>query len=165
MKKENQLDTFEFEQIARMIVDARNRAFYKVNEELVLLYFNVGKIIADRVSKGNWGDKTVDELTKYIESKLPKMKGFNRRGLFRMKQFYETYSTPELVSTLVTLIQVIDNKKSKLVSTPLSLIDKSDKIILKLLSQIQWSSHLHILTKTKSSEEKLFYIQKKCFSK
>lgn len=57
-----------------MIVDARKRAFYKVNEELVLLYFNVGKILAEKVSQGNWGDKTVDELAKYIETKLPEMK-------------------------------------------------------------------------------------------
>src|ERR1035437_3438624 len=164
MKGEIQPSQLDFERIAHLIEEARNRAFYKVNEELVLLYFNVGKIVSERVSLGNWGDKTVEELARFIEIKYPEMKGFNRRGLFRMKQFYETYSAPEIVSTLVTLLQSTENKENKLVSTPLTLIEtlekKSENLILKLLSQLQWSSHLHILSKTKTSEEKLFYIQK-----
>lgn len=175
MKIENQLDTLEFEQIARMILDARNRAFYKVNEELVLLYFNVGKILAEKVSKGNWGDKTVDELAKYIESKLPEMRGFNRRGLFRMKQFYETYSTPELVSTLltqseskiivspvVTQLQLSDIKDNVIVSPVVTLLQTEEKLLNKfvsgLLTKISWTNHLLILSKTKSLEEKLFYL-------
>lgn len=175
MKKENQLDTLEFEQIARMIVDARNRAFYKVNEELVLLYFNVGKILAEKVSQGNWGDKTVDELAKYIESKLPEMRGFNRRGLFRMKQFYETYSTSELLTTLlsqseskilvspvVTQLQLSDIKDNVIVSPLVTLLHTEEKLLNKfvsgLLAQISWTNHLLILSKTKSLEEKLFYL-------
>jgi len=166
MKKDNQLDTIDFEQIARMIVDARNRAFYKVNEELVLLYFNVGKILSEKVSQGNWGDKTVDELAKYIESKLPEMKGFNRRGLFRMKQFYETYSNPELVSTMLTLIE--NPNQNKIVSpvvTQIQLPKIEDDIIvsalptlLKILSKVTWTNHLEIISQTKSPEEKLFYL-------
>ena len=34
----------------------------------------------------------------------PEVKGFNRRGLYRMKQFYETYKDKEFVSTLLTQI-------------------------------------------------------------
>ena len=182
MKKENQLDTLDFEQIARMIVDARNRAFYKVNEELVLLYFNVGKILAEKVSQGNWGDKTVDELAKYIELKLPEMKGFNRRGLFRMKQFYETYSASELVSTLLTLIenpnenkivspvvtqiQLPKNEYDIIVSAMPTLIIENAKTeivsalptLLKILSKVTWTNHLEIISQTKSPEEKLFYL-------
>jgi predicted nuclease of restriction endonuclease-like (RecB) superfamily len=178
MKKENQLDSIDFEQIARMIVDARNRAFYKVNEELVLLYFNVGKILAEKVSQGNWGDKTVDELAKYIETKLPEMRGFNRRGLFRMKQFYETYSNPELVSTLltlienpnqnkivspvVTLLQQSNNKDNIIVSPLVTLLQTEEQLLNKfvsgLLAQVSWTNHLLIMSKAKSLEEKLFYL-------
>lgn len=34
----------------------------------------------------------------------PGVKGFNRRGLYRMKQFYETYKDDEFVTPLVTQI-------------------------------------------------------------
>ena len=82
---------FEFEEIVRLIEESRNRAFQKVNEELVLLYFTVGKTVSVRVSEGVWGDKTVDELSAYILNRFPGLSGFTRRGLYRMKQFYETY--------------------------------------------------------------------------
>jgi len=40
----------EFEEVIHLIAEARNRAFHKVNEELVLLYFKVGNIVAGKVS-------------------------------------------------------------------------------------------------------------------
>lgn len=68
-------------------------------------YFNVGRIVSEKVAEGTWGDNTVDELASYIESKYPGLKGFNRRGLYRMKQYFETYSNPEFVSTLATQLE------------------------------------------------------------
>ena len=49
----------EFEQVVILIEEARNRAFSKVNAELVLLYFNVGNIVSDKVAAGVWGENTV----------------------------------------------------------------------------------------------------------
>lgn len=43
-------------------------------------------------------------VTAYIAKTNPGVKGFNRRGLYRMKQFYETYRDDEFVSPLVTQI-------------------------------------------------------------
>lgn len=82
----------EFEEIALLIEESRNRAFQKVNQELVLLYFNVGKTVSERVLKGVWGEKTVEELSSFILNKFPRLGGFTRRGLYRMKQFYENFS-------------------------------------------------------------------------
>jgi len=109
-----------------------------------LLYFKVGKIVSEKVDDGNWGENTVEELANYIAKNLPGMQGFNRRGLYRMKQFYETYTHPPFVTTVLAHLQIDKNAVSKFVTT--------------LLSQIQWSAHLHILNKTKSADEKLFYI-------
>ncbi|MEP7323720.1 MAG: PDDEXK nuclease domain-containing protein [Saprospiraceae bacterium] len=135
----------EFEQIVILIEEARNRAFQKVNEELVLLYFKVGNIVSTKVSRGTWGDSSVDELAFYIESKYPGLKGFNRRGLYRMKQFFETYSDPKFVLMLASQLQKPEGDTIQIVST--------------LLAQLHWSSHLHIISKTKTVEEKIFYLQ------
>ncbi|CAN5676087.1 hypothetical protein BH10BAC2_BH10BAC2_02660 [soil metagenome] len=109
----------EFEQVAILIEEARNRAFKKVNEELVALYFKVGSIVAAKVAAGAWGDSTVDELASYIASKYPGLKGFNRRGLYRMKQFFETYTAPEFVSPLATQLEAwfAGNKENEGVGT------------------------------------------------
>jgi predicted nuclease of restriction endonuclease-like (RecB) superfamily len=92
MGKLNRANKPEFENILRLINEARNRAFNKVNTELVMLYFSVGDIVSAKVTAGAWGDSIVDELATFIETKIPGLKAFNRRGLYRMKQFYETYN-------------------------------------------------------------------------
>lgn len=37
-----------------------------------------------------------------IQTAFPGIKGFNRRGLYRMKKFYETYADDEFVTTLLS---------------------------------------------------------------
>lgn len=143
--KTNLIHNKEFEQILSLVQNARNRIFSKANTELILLYFNVGKIVSEKVNNGNWGDNTVQELADFIAAKQPELNGFNRRGLYRMKQYYETYTNPQFVSTASTLLQTTENETTEFVTT--------------LLTQIQWSAHLHILSKTKTTEEKIFYLK------
>ncbi len=66
------------------------------------------------------------DVGEYISTAAPTIKGFNRRGLYRMKQFYETYRDDEFVSALLT--------------------------------QISWTNHLLIMSKSKSKEERDFYV-------
>jgi predicted nuclease of restriction endonuclease-like (RecB) superfamily len=49
-----------------------------------------------------WGEGVVDELARYIERRFPNLRGFTRRNLFRMRQFYDTYRDDEKVSALLT---------------------------------------------------------------
>ncbi|MET4080682.1 putative nuclease of restriction endonuclease-like (RecB) superfamily [Pedobacter sp. UYP30] len=152
----NTLGNLDFDNILALIISARTRVYAKANAELVLLYFNVGKIVSEKVDAGSWGEATVKELALYIAEKQPLLKGFNRRGLYRMKQFYEANNNPELgillenthkkqiVSAVLTQLQNTDNELNKFVSA--------------VLTQINWTNHLLILSKTKSAEEKLFYI-------
>ena len=44
-----------------------------------------------------------------MKREYPSLKGFNRRGIYRMKQFYETYKDFEFVSTLLTQISWNNN--------------------------------------------------------
>lgn len=144
MKNVNTGNHTEFTAILQMIEDARKTAYAKVNEQLVLLYFNTGNIISQKVQLGNWGDNTINELAGHIEARFPGLKGFNRRGLYRMKQFYEAYSCEEFVASLMSQIQPTENEQITFVTA--------------LLTQIAWTHHLLILSKTKTPAEKLFYI-------
>lgn len=162
----------DFEQIILLITEARNRVYSKANAELVMLYFNIGKVVSEKVTAGNWGDGTVNDLADYIAEKQPALKGFNRRGLYRMKQFYEVYSNEEIVSTVLT--QLKDENKSNVspVVTQIEVESNNQKVspvvtqlentvftfCSRILSKINWTHHLLILSKTKSIEEKLFYL-------
>lgn len=163
LKKNNS----EFEVIASLIEEARNRAFHKVNEELVFLYFKVGGIVSSKVAEGVWGDNTVAELAEYLQTINSGFSGFTRRGLYRMKQFYEVYSSPDFVSPIAIQLeayfdntetntkvsalptQIINTKsKQKKVSAMRSQNSDStlDKLLSLLLTKISWTNHRLILS-------------------
>ena len=116
----------DFRHIVDLIAQAQNRAYQAVNKELVNLYWEVGKYVSEKVEKGKWGDGIVKQLSEYILSQFPNLKGFTKRELYRMKQFYETYNGFAKVSAVLT--------------------------------QLNWTNHLTIMSKCKSDEEKHFYL-------
>ena len=91
-----------FEDIVYVIEQARENAYRKVNEELILMYQRVGQVLSEKSKSASYGDSYIDSLAEYIQTRFPGIKGFNRRGLYRMKQFYELYAGNEKVSPLVT---------------------------------------------------------------
>ncbi len=102
MKHNSNFPVRDFNRIVEMIKVAQIRAYAKVNEELINLYFNVGKFVSEKVQAAEWGTGVVDQLAQFIKENHPEIKGFTRRGLYRMKQFYETYKDSEFVSALRT---------------------------------------------------------------
>lgn len=91
-----------FEEIVRIVENAKDRAYRKVNEELVLMYQEIGKYISEKTKEASYGSGFVDNVAEFFSTNYPELKGFNRRGLYRMKQFYELYKDDEKVSTLLT---------------------------------------------------------------
>lgn len=94
----------KFAEIISIIDNAKVRALKAVNAELITMYYEVGKYLSDLCSKSKFGDKVINDVEMYICENNPTIKGFNRRGLYRMKQFYELYKDDELVTPLVTQI-------------------------------------------------------------
>lgn len=93
-----------FDEIVRMIDAARERAWRAVNSELVSLYWEIGKWLSARRAKAEWGDKVVASAAEYLASRRPDLKGYNKRTLYRMLEFYETYKDDQFVTPLVTQI-------------------------------------------------------------
>ena len=98
-----------FEEIVKMIETRRNNAYRKINEELISLYWDFGKYISEKVNDANWGDKIIDKLVDFMKREYLTMKGFTRAGIYRMKQFYETYKDNEIVAPLVRQISWTHN--------------------------------------------------------
>ena len=90
--------------IIAMIEKARENTLANINTELIKLYWNVGEYLSNEKARSSWGDSFIDSLADNIRENYPEIKGFNRRGLYRMLQFYETYKNNENVSPLVTQI-------------------------------------------------------------
>ncbi len=96
------INKFGYDEVVEIIKSARERAFRKVNEELILMYRDIGKYISERSYNVSYGEKFVDGLADFFAQNYPELKGFTRRGLYRMRQFYELYKDDEKVSTVLT---------------------------------------------------------------
>ncbi|WP_082678574.1 PDDEXK nuclease domain-containing protein [Chlorobium limicola] len=116
-----------FDEVARLIQSARERALQAVNTELIDLYWKIGGILDRRIAEDGWGKGTVVSLSEYIQSRQPGIRGFSPQNLWRMLQFFQAWCNHEKLSTL--------------------------------LRQLPWSAHLHILVKTRLSEEREFYLK------
>jgi len=108
-RREYSMENNIFEEIVKMIETRRNNAYRKINEELISLYWDFGKYISEKVNDANWGDKIIDKLVDFMKREYLTMKGFTRAGIYRMKQFYETYKDNEIVVPLVRQISWTHN--------------------------------------------------------
>ncbi len=81
----------EFDEVLALIESARQRAYQAVNTELVGLYWQLGEYISNKIESAQWGDGVVDELAATIARQYPGLRGYTRRNLFRMRQFFDAY--------------------------------------------------------------------------
>jgi len=72
-----------------------------VNTQLIDLYWKVGGYISRKIKADGWGKGTVKELSIYIQRRQPGIRGFSPQNLWRMRQFFDTYSGHPKLSTLL----------------------------------------------------------------
>lgn len=65
---------------------------YSKERYRVITYFEIGKLLSE--AGGKYGDSIIDEYSKKLVIEVGKK--YNRRTLFRMKQFYNTFSSEKV---------------------------------------------------------------------
>lgn len=128
-------DNNAFTPIVELIRTRRQNALQAINTELVSLYWEVGKILNEKTNSAGWGKKTIEALANHLHETQPDLKGFNRRGLYRMKQFYETYPG-EIVSALLTQLSWTNN----LLIMSQSKSQEERHFYLEMAAREKWSS-------------------------
>ena len=104
-----QVDDKTISTLLDVIKTHRENAYRKINEELVTMYWEIGKYLSEKVASEKWGSKVIESIAKEINVAYPTLKGFDKRGLFRMMQFYEIYRDNVIVSPLVRQISWTNN--------------------------------------------------------
>ena len=100
----------QFQEVRYLINKAKNKAFSSVNVELINLYWTIGGYINEKIDKLEWGNGVVSKLADFLKSTEPDIKGFSAQNLWRMRQFYNTYSKNKKLSPLVKEISRTNNK-------------------------------------------------------
>ena len=72
---------------------------YSKERYKVITYFEIGKLLTE--AGGKYGDNIIDEYSKKLVAEVGKK--YNRRTLFRMKQFYNVFSNKKVTTMLTQL--------------------------------------------------------------
>ena len=90
------------EQVKQKVQAAQFRAALSVNRQLILLYWELGEMIAEKQEKSEWGKAVLDALALDLKNEFPQLSGFSRSNLAYMGQFYRFYhKADEFVQQLV----------------------------------------------------------------
>ena len=163
----------QFGEIIDIILQHKSNASRAVNEELLLTAWYVGGYVSTKLKSKEWGSKVVSQLSEYIRSQHPDIKGYSKRNIYNMVMFYDEYSSETFIATIrqylntefvqpkTAQIEASDQKQE----VPVIVQPKTAQFVQptveqmpKILELTTLTNHIEILCRCKSDEERLFYI-------
>jgi len=130
------------------ILSTRNKVIENTNNELINLYFRLGKIISEN---SKYGSNFIQNMSISLKLEFPNLKGFSSRNLRNMKLFYEEYKEDEIWQQTVAklpwghnmlLIEKVKNKKVRKIYALATVENNWSRNILAI--QIDTQYHMRI---------------------
>lgn len=129
-------DNFEYKnwltELKSKIRSVQIKAAVAVNFALIEFYWELGKMISEKQTQ--WGTQFLEKLSSDLKSEFPEMQGFSTRNLKYIKQFYQFYTNGQIGQQAVS------------------------QFGQQLVAQIPWGHNILIISKSKSINEAIFYI-------
>ena len=138
--------------IKSKIQTSQIKAAIKVNEELLRLYWDLGAMIVEKQKDSLWGDGLLAQISKDLKKDFPSMKGFSHTNIKYMRNWYLFFikGQPEVAQSEDTIDpQLVDDLEKRF--RP-QLVDE--------IFRIPWGHNREIITKCKTLDEALFYVNK-----
>ncbi len=149
--------------IKQAILESRYRAARHVNKEVLALNYGIGRFISINSRSAKWGSNAIAVISSLLRQELPGVKGYSEASIKMMRTFYEEwrclFENRQLpiddLGNQLMLSHINDKIEIRqLVTDELSASD------LACFLNVGFTNHYVILTKTKSKEERLFYIRR-----
>lgn len=161
----------QFEFINSLIERHRSAAVTAVNTEALQMNWEIGQYISLQLSTARWGTNVVGELADYLKLQNPKRRGFGKRHLYNMVKFYETYSSDSfrmvisdlrlseyVQSAIAQIDSPLKSDKYPIVQLPIAQLEDGMTPLPKILSIIPFTSHIEIMNRCRSDDERIFYM-------
>ncbi len=143
------------------------KAAIKVNSELLLFNWQLGRDLVMRKVEEKWGSGIVEQLSLDLKNEFPDIKGFSTTNLWYMKKWYTFYAGGDaeklqrLVGEIEAQISIIQPRMEQIGKNISE--EKLQQVIGELpfpdfFAYVPWGHHIDIITKCNSIEEALFYI-------
>ena len=165
----------QFGEVVDIILQHKSRASKAVNEELLLTAWHVGGYVSAKLKSEEWGSKVVSQLSEYIRSQRPDIKGYGRSSIYNMVMFYEEYSSETFALTVERYLNsefvqprigqietpsIVPSAEANIIvqATSAQIVQPLAGQMPKILELTTFTNHTEILCRCKSNEERLFYI-------
>ena len=163
----------QFGEVINIILQHKGRASRAVNNELLLTAWHVGGYVSAKLKSEEWGSKVVTQLSEYIRSQRPDIKGYSRRSIYNMVMFYDEYSSETFNATVEKYLnsEIVQPRTAQIeTSQPTQeatvivqpetaqIIQLPSIQMPKILELTTLTNHVEILSRCKSTEERMFYI-------
>ena len=96
-------------EIKKRIQTERLRVFMAANAAMVILYWDIGRLILERQAHEGWGAKVIDRLSADLRETFPDMQGLSSRNLKYTRAFAATWDDPEIGQEVLAQITWYDN--------------------------------------------------------
>ena len=163
----------QFGEVIDIILQHKSRASRAVNNELLFTAWHVGSYVSAKLKSEEWGSKVVTQLSEYIRSRRPDIKGYSRRSIYNMVMFYDEYSSESFGATVEKYLNS-EFVQPKTAQIEASLPKQWEAVIVqprtaqfvpaasvqmpKILELTTLTNHTEILCRCKNNEERMFYI-------
>lgn len=163
----------QFGEVLDIILQHQSRATAAVNEELLLTAWHVGGYVSAKLKSEEWGSKVVTQLSEYIRTQRPDIKGYSRRNIYNMVTFYDAYSSEAFLATIGKYLnsEFVQPRTAQIESSnhtqemavivqpeTAQIVQPSIGQMPKVLGLTTLTNHTVILSQCKSNEERMFYI-------
>lgn len=96
-------------EIKGLIQQERLRVVLAANSAMVLLYWDIGRMILERQERAGWGARIIDRLSEDLREAYPDMKGLSPRNLKYMRAFAAAWPEREFVQRAAAQIPWFHN--------------------------------------------------------
>ena len=146
---------------------AQVKAAIKVNAEKLLFNWQLGRDLVQKKAEERWGTGVVEQVSLDLKREFPEAEGFSTSNLWYMKKWYLFYTNQKSIEKLQRgigeLQSSVNQKYLKLQRSVAELgevtsLNEGEEFPLPF-ALVPWGQHIEIITRSKSLEEALFYLQ------
>lgn len=139
--------------IKKAIELSRLRAARAGNSELLSLYYGIGRYVSANTRNGTWGSDAIGQISKQLQEQLPGLRGFSETNIKYMRLFYENWCPVVNRQPAADDLEIDGKMLLMEIRQPIA-----DELDWKEFLSLSFTHHIEILTKTKTIEERQFYI-------
>lgn len=141
-------------ELKQKVRTAQLKAAVAVNTELIMLYWELGKMITEKQTA--WGSKFLEQLSRDLRTEFPDMQGFSERNLKYCRQFYQFYFPSIGQQVVAQLEQANQTNDIHQIVNP---VDFNNLFRQLPVAQIPWGHNILIFSKSRSVDEAEFYAE------